>query len=144
MHCWQLVCFLTNQRAITLLHCCSANQWAITLLHCCSANQWAITLFCTVYMYKKNMLQHYLAFIALLLMELIYGLWYSHMINTVMIAHLGTNYETIQVNMLHVSKLTRVHQSVWFSKVHNCKTWRALIGMGRYSLCNIRMRCSWP
>ena len=36
-----------------------------------------------------------------------------------MIAHLGTNSETIQVNMLCASKLTRVHQSVWFSKVHN-------------------------
>ena len=39
--------------------------------------------FCTVYMYKKNMLQHYLAFIALLLMELNYGLWYSHMISII-------------------------------------------------------------
>ena len=29
-------------------------------------------------MYKKNMLQHYLAFISLLLMELNYGLWFSH------------------------------------------------------------------
>ena len=57
LHCWQLVCFSTNQRAITLLHRCSANQWAITL-------------FCIIYIYKKNMLQHYLAFTALLLMGL--------------------------------------------------------------------------
>ena len=26
--------FSTNQRAITLFHCCSANQWANTLFHC--------------------------------------------------------------------------------------------------------------
>ena len=45
------------------------NQWAITLFHCCSANQWAITFF-TVYMCKKIMLQHYLAYISLLLVEL--------------------------------------------------------------------------
>ena len=36
-----------------------------------------------------------------------------------MIGHLGTNRETIQVNMLGASKLTRVHQSMWFSEVHN-------------------------
>ena len=35
------------------------------------------------------------------------------------LSHLGTNRETIQVNMLHASKLTGVHQSAWFSKVHN-------------------------
>ena len=35
------------------------------------------------------------------------------------LSHLGTNRETIQVNMLHASKLTGVHQSACFSKVHN-------------------------
>ena len=35
-------------------------------------------------MYKKNMLKHYLTFIALLLMELNYGLQYSHMISFLM------------------------------------------------------------
>jgi len=45
----------------------------MTLLHTCSAKEQAIK-FCTVYVYKKNMLQHYLAFIALLLMELNCGL----------------------------------------------------------------------
>ena len=43
----------------------------------------------------------------------------KYAINTVTIAHLGTNCETIQVNLLRASKLTRVHQSAWFSKVHN-------------------------
>ena len=36
-----------------------------------------------------------------------------------MIGHLGTNHETIQVNILRASKLTCVDQSAWFSKVHN-------------------------
>ena len=43
---------------------------------------------------------------------------WKYAINTVTIAHLDTDRETIQVNMLQASKLTRVHQSAWFSKVH--------------------------
>jgi len=41
------------------------NEWA----HCSPANQYM--RYCTfLHLYKKNILQHYLAFIALLLMEL--------------------------------------------------------------------------
>jgi len=43
----------------------------------------------------------------------------KYAINTVTIAHLGNNCETIQVNMLRASKGTRVHQSAWFSNVYN-------------------------
>ena len=54
------VCFSTNQRAITLF----------SLLLRQSVSYYT---FFTVYMYKKDMLKHYLAFISLLLMELNYG-----------------------------------------------------------------------
>jgi len=49
---------------------------------------------------------------------------------TLMIAHLGTNCETIQVNI-------QVHQSTGFSKVHNS------VKLDVCS-CDIRMRYSWP
>ena len=55
------VCFSTNQTAIILFHCVSRSV--------------------TVYMYKKDMLQDYLAFTSLLLlMELNHRLWYGRMI----------------------------------------------------------------
>jgi len=46
----QLVCFSTNQRAITLLHCCPANQWAF--LHCLHVQEKHVAtlfgIYCTV------------------------------------------------------------------------------------------------
>jgi len=54
----------------------------------------------------------------------------KYAINTVTIAHLGTNRETIQVNL---------HQSAWFSKVYNFIKLdvRSLEIMGWYSLCTL-------
>jgi len=57
-------------------------------------------------MYKKNMFQHYLAFIALLLMELNYGLWYSHMIRHGMTHMPDDNiYEKFQFDSLVLGSL---------------------------------------
>ena len=68
----------------------------------------------------------------------------KYAINTVMIGHLGTIREIIQVNMLHASKLMCVHQSTWFSEVHNSVKidMRSLEWDDSYSLYEIRMRYS--
>ena len=58
---------LTTQRAITLFVLFLNTQKAVILLALLLASQSAIT-FCTC-MYKENMFQHYLAFIALVLIE---------------------------------------------------------------------------
>ena len=89
---------LTNQWAITLFHCWqSVFQPIRELLHFCTVAQpirELLHLF-TVAQPISELLpffhcwivqeQHYMAFIWLLLMELNYGLWYSHMINHIIL-----------------------------------------------------------
>ena len=77
---------LTNQWAITLLHCWQSvlqpNQWTITLFHGCSANQWAITLISLFTCTRKHVATLF-GIYCTVVKELNYEQWYiaSHMIS---------------------------------------------------------------
>ena len=79
-HALLTVCFSTNQKAITLLHCWQSVLQPIRellhFLHCCLANQWAITLFALFTCTRKTQFGIYCT--------VVNGLWYSHMINLIM------------------------------------------------------------